>query len=74
MVIKMEKTEVSVEDLVRMLDGFAKSDESRLTLHMDDELEAGKRVKEYHHGRCDVNSPWACGAHIGAEIDDEYGR
>lgn len=51
----------SVDDLVKILDGFASSDSGRLKVFMSDELEQGATKKEYHHGRCDINSPWAKG-------------
>lgn len=50
-----------IDDIVAMLDGFASSETGRLKVKMSDELEEGTTKKEYHHGRCDINSPWACG-------------
>lgn len=50
----------SVDDIVRLLDDYAQSGGSRLKLNV---VEGEGRVisKEYHHGRCDVGSPWATG-------------
>ena len=67
-----EKTTARTEEeLIRMLDGFAESDTGRLKVLMDDNLTEGLVQKQYHHGRCDVCSPWATGQPIGAEIEPE---
>lgn len=50
-----------IENMLRILDGFAGSGESRLTVTSTDELPQGTTQKLYHHGRCDVGSPWARG-------------
>lgn len=50
-----------VEALVAMLDGCVDGGESRIKI----EVVAGDGQiidRRYHHGRCDVGSPWACGA------------
>ncbi len=47
-----------VDALVAMLDGCIDAGESRIKI-----AGAGQIVdRRYHHGRCDVGSPWACGA------------
>ena len=50
-----------VEALIALLDGCTQAGESRIKL---DVVEGGGEVlsHKYHHGRCDVGSPWACGA------------
>ena len=50
----------SVEDIVKMLDDYVMSGSSRMKLKV---VEGNGEVisKEYHHGRCDVGSPWAKG-------------
>ena len=50
----------SVEDIIRILDNYTESGGSRLKLNVG---EGNGEVisKEYHHGRCDVGSPWAKG-------------
>lgn len=50
-----------IDKIVEMLDSFAQSDTARMKLQMSDEIEEGKNKKIYHHGRCDVGSPWANG-------------
>ncbi len=44
-----------------MLDGFAASGESRLKIETSEEMVEGESRRQYHHGRCDINSPWARG-------------
>lgn len=44
-----------------MLDGFAASGESRLKIDTSDEMAEGESRRQYHHGRCDIGSPWARG-------------
>jgi len=54
------------EDIVRLLDEYVMSGGSRMKLTVVDDESAenskgGIISKEYHHGRCDVGSPWAKG-------------
>ncbi len=49
-----------IRNIVEMLDNFAKSGEGRMKIRMADDMEHASTSKEYHHGRCDVGSPWAC--------------
>lgn len=54
------------EDIIRLLDEYVMSGGSRMKLTVvEDESgessEGGVISKEYHHGRCDVGSPWAKG-------------
>lgn len=50
----------NVEDIINLLDNYAASGGSRLKLKV---VEGKGEVisREYHHGRCDVGSPWAKG-------------
>lgn len=52
--------DMDVDALVALLDGCTRSGESRIKL---DVVEGGGKVisRQYHHGRCDIGSPWACG-------------
>ncbi len=50
----------SVEDIIQILDNYAQAGGSRLKLNVV-EGEGQIISKEYHHGRCDVGSPWAKG-------------
>ena len=51
----------NLEQVITMLDGFAASDASRLKIAVSDEYAQGDVKREYHHGRCDIGSPWARG-------------
>ena len=53
--------ETDVDNIVALLDEYATKGDGRIKIQMSDELEAGTSVREYHHGRCDVGSPWAKG-------------
>lgn len=64
-----QREEQEIEDMVRLLDGFADSGDSRLKIKMSDELEAGQTQRAYHHGRCDIGSPWACGNAFDAQTE-----
>lgn len=49
-----------IEAIIAMLDGYVESEGSRLKIQVTEG--EGKVVdKKYHHGRCDVGSPWAKG-------------
>jgi len=64
-----QRQEKEIADMVRLLDGFADSGDSRLKINMSDELEAGETKRAYHHGRCDIGSPWACGNAFDAQTE-----
>ena len=51
---------VDVDEIIKLLDGYTQAGGSRMKL---DVVEGGGEVlsRKYHHGRCDVGSPWACG-------------
>lgn len=50
----------SVEDIIKLLDNYTESGVSRLKLNV---VEGDGEVvsRQYHHGRCDIGSPWAKG-------------
>ena len=50
----------SVEDIIKLLDNYTASGGSRLKLKVV-EGEGSVISRQYHHGRCDVGSPWAKG-------------
>lgn len=56
--------------LVAMLDGCVSAGESRIQIQV---VEGQGEVIErrYHHGRCDVGSPWACGTAFDVPEDPE---
>ena len=53
--------EVDIDNSVELLDRFATSDEGRMKLKVTEGNATEKIEKKYHHGRCDVGSPWANG-------------
>ena len=50
----------SVEDIIQILDGYTQSGGSRMKLQVV-EGEGEVLSRRYHHGRCDIGSPWAKG-------------
>jgi len=53
--------QADIEAVLRLLDRFAESGESRMKLDVSGGQAEGSITKTYHHGRCDVGSPWAKG-------------
>ena len=47
--------------MAQLIDKMMAGGVSRLKLKESDTVNRGEILKEYHHGRCDINSPWACG-------------
>ena len=50
-----------IENIIELLDSHMDSGVSRINLHVDDTVAGGDVSERYHHGRCDVGSPWAKG-------------
>ena len=50
-----------INELIDMIDGKMNGGVSRLKVEFTEELQEGQRKEAYHHGRCDVGSPWATG-------------
>ena len=48
-------------DIISMLDNLTAQEVSRIKINVTDDSEDALPRKEYHHGRCDVGSPWAKG-------------
>lgn len=51
----------NIDDVIRMLDGMADKEISRMKIETSAEIEEGETKRAYHHGRCDVGSPFASG-------------
>lgn len=51
----------NIDEVIKMLDGMASKEISRMKIEVSEEVEEGKAQKTYHHGRCDVGSPFATG-------------
>lgn len=58
---KKKQQELEIEDIINMLDAKTTSGVSRIKVNVSDEQKEGTVSTEYHHGRCDVGSPWAKG-------------
>ena len=50
-----------IEDIINILDGKVNSEVSRIKINTSQDMETGSVSEQYHHGRCDVGSPWATG-------------
>jgi len=46
---------------MKMLDSMTEAGVSRIKVDVSDALGEGMSQKTYHHGRCDVGSPFATG-------------
>ena len=64
-------TDKEIEEVIAMLDQKTESGVSRIGVHRV-ETEREDFVKEvYHHGRCDVGSPFASADFCNVSVDDE---
>lgn len=63
-----------IDDLVKMIDGKMDQGVSRLSVQFSDEQKADTVKEQYHHGRCDVGSPWAKGTVSNCDAVDQPGR
>ncbi len=50
-----------IDEIIRMLDGKTSEGVSRIKVIVDEAADATAVKEEYHHGRCDIGSPWAKG-------------
>lgn len=50
-----------VEQVIAMLDQMAAEEVSRMKIETSEQVKEGEVKKAYHHGRCDVGSPFATG-------------
>lgn len=58
-----------VDDVIKMLDSMTQAGVSRIKVDASEAVEEGKTKKTYHHGRCDVGSPFATGKLFDLEED-----
>lgn len=59
---KKKQQEQEIEDIINMLDTKTQDGVSRIKVNMSGQQEEGTVSTQYHHGRCDVGSPWATGS------------
>ena len=50
-----------LDEVIKMLDSMAQAEVSRMKVETSETMEEGKVKKVYHHGRCDVGSPFSTG-------------
>ncbi len=55
----MEKNEI--DEVIKMLDNLTAKEVSRIKIETSGQVREGEAKKTYHHGRCDVGSPYATG-------------
>ena len=55
---KRDRQEQEIEDII---DNKTVSGVSRIKVNVSEEQQEGTVDTQYHHGRCDVGSPWAKG-------------
>lgn len=53
--------EQDIENIIRLLDEKMDSGISRIRLQVKEDKKESSVQSAYHHGRCDVGSPWAEG-------------
>lgn len=53
--------ETDVAAIVKLLDQMTLGGDSRMKVTVVQDAQPGKAERTYHHGRCDVGSPWAKG-------------
>ena len=59
-----------LDDVIKMLDHMAQKEVSRMKIEISEKVPEGEIKKEYHHGRCDVGSPFATGRLFDLEEND----
>ena len=50
-----------IDDVISLLDDLAAGGVSRMKIETSGQMRQGEVKKAYHHGRCDVGSPFATG-------------
>ena len=51
----------NIDEVVKMLDSMAGAGVGRIKVEISEAVGEGRMEKAYHHGRCDVGSPFATG-------------
>lgn len=58
-----------IDEIINMLDAKTEAGVSRIKVEVDEEVAKGDVQEKYHHGRCDVCSPFATGIVRNEEFD-----
>ncbi|MBO4844966.1 MAG: hypothetical protein J5525_01535 [Lachnospiraceae bacterium] len=53
--------EAKIDEIMNMIDSKMESGVGRLSVKFEEDQQEGTVKERYHHGRCDVGSPWAKG-------------
>ncbi|MDY2699628.1 MAG: hypothetical protein SOV61_08765 [Lachnospiraceae bacterium] len=59
-----------IDEVIKMLDAMAEEGISRIKIETSERVEDGTAQKTYHHGRCDVGSPFATGKLFDSDEND----
>lgn len=59
-----------IDEVIKMLDAMAEEGISRIKIETSERVEDGTAQKAYHHGRCDVGSPFATGKLFDSDEND----
>jgi hypothetical protein len=59
---KKSQEEIEIDDIINMLDSKTQGGVSRIKVNVSEAQKEGTVKTQYHHGRCDVGSPWADGS------------
>ncbi len=70
----MSDKPLTEEELIKVIEGQMKKGAARLKVEFSDQLEEGEKREVYHHGRCDVGSPWALGTVTNCDAIDVNGE
>lgn len=69
--VDLNNDSLNPEDISNMLDLMVSDGISRIKVNVSEDDNFDGVRKEYHHGRCDINSPFACGTVFDLLNDDE---
>jgi len=61
-----------IDDFINIIESQMSGGVSRLKVYQSENLEEDEVKKAYHHGRCDVGSPWAKGTVINCDAVDNF--
>ena len=61
----------NIDELVKLIDGKMSSGVSRFSVGFDEDMKPEEKKEAYHHGRCDVGSPWAKGTVVNCDATDK---
>ncbi len=61
----------NIDEVVRMLDSMTDAGVGRIKVEISESEPRGGVKKAYHHGRCDVGSPFATGKLYDLEMERE---